>query len=161
MSQVECLVVSVSLIWLYPFCVFACVCSCVHVCIRAHMHMFMCVYVCAFMCVCVCVHACLCVRVCLCVCVFRFSKWAGVFFPQELCLNSFHSLLFIQYYLKMDGRGHYEFKAITSDTSEFGSWYLRFSSGHDTCVFAASQAETETAELWCSGPALWSWTCHV
>ena len=28
-----------------------------------------------------------------------------------------------QYYLKMDGRGTYEFGDITSDTTEFGSWW--------------------------------------
>ena len=70
--------------------------------------------VCAYVCVCVCMH------VCLCVCVLDLAD-AQVFFPQELCRVSFLSLLFLQYYLKMDGRGHYEFKPITSDTSEFGS----------------------------------------
>jgi hypothetical protein len=42
------------------------------------------------------------------------------YFVNQFSVKILNVLLF-QYYLKMDGRGFYEFKPITSETTEFGS----------------------------------------
>lgn len=36
-------------------------------------------------------------------------------------LYAIYIYVYFQYYLQMDGRGNYEFKAIEPDTEEFGS----------------------------------------
>lgn len=49
------------------------------------------------------------------------GSWMNVGADSSFQLIFYCIVLFMKYYLHMDGRGNYEFKPITEETVEFGS----------------------------------------